>query len=49
MEVFPELDPCFEMGVKIENRILGKNWENIEYLRVWDKGLHYLKVKKGIY
>jgi hypothetical protein len=21
---FPELDPCFKMGVKIENRIFGK-------------------------
>jgi hypothetical protein len=25
---FPELDPCFEMGVKIKKRIFGKNLEN---------------------
>jgi hypothetical protein len=26
-DLFPELDPCFKMEVKIENRIFGKNWE----------------------
>jgi len=26
-DLFPELDPCFEMGAKIENRIFGKNWK----------------------
>jgi hypothetical protein len=31
-DLFPELDPCFEMGVKIENRIFGKNWKNPGYL-----------------
>ena len=49
MTLFQNSTPCFEMGVVFDFGILGKKWENIEYLRVWDKELHYLKVKKEIY
>jgi hypothetical protein len=38
-DLFPELDPCFKMGVKIENRIFGKNW------KIW-KRLIILMVEK---
>jgi hypothetical protein len=38
-DLFPKLDPCFEMGVKIKNRIFGKNW------KIW-KRLIILMVEK---
>jgi hypothetical protein len=29
--IFPELDPCFKMGVNIEKRIFGKNLEKLGF------------------
>jgi len=34
-DLFPELDPCFKMEVKIENRIFGKNW------KIWEPVLNH--------
>jgi hypothetical protein len=34
-DLFPELDPCFEMGVIFQNRIFGKNW------KIWESVLNH--------